>query len=181
MSSSSNCRYELIDLSLCWLTVIDKPFWEAIQAILKLAEFRSPRQKITFVPAMHLLFSLGAAERRVTELLATAVLEIVTLTQAEAYARFQRKAEGGNLLSRCKRWNTNRVQVQCFVLYPRRIGVAHDLVKLSVGNLGILRQFRDSDGKARFCRRLAPCRVLSRQPAAPRDGDELVHGVWIAQ
>ena len=42
--------------------------------------------------------------------------------------------------------------MQCIVLDPKSIRVAHELVHLSVGNLGILRQIRDSDGAARFCR-----------------------------
>ncbi len=57
-------------------------FWETIQAILKLVEFRSPQQKITFVTGMCLLFSLKVAEGRKgqTELLAAGVLEIIGLS-----------------------------------------------------------------------------------------------------
>jgi hypothetical protein len=135
------------------LTVVRTRFWEAIRALRKLVEFRSPRHRITFVEGMCLLFSLPAAERRSgrTALLAARVLEIVILTRAEAYARFPREAGDCNLRSLCQGWGTDRVQ--CFVLDPCRIEVGHDLVHLAVGNLGILRQIRDSDGCARFCLR----------------------------
>jgi hypothetical protein len=99
-SSPSASRHgSCIDLSLCRLTVIHTHFWEAIEARLKLVEFRSPRQIIPFFPGMHLLFSLIASERRKgrNELLAAHVLEIVILSRAEAYARFPREAEACNL------------------------------------------------------------------------------------
>jgi hypothetical protein len=123
-----------------------------MQAIRKLVEFRSPRQKIAFVRGMRLLFSLNAAERRRrrTELLEAAVLEIVTLAVSKAYARFKCEAHACNLRLLCTGWATSTVQ--CIVLDPKSIRVAHELVHLSVGNLGILRQIRDSDGAARFCR-----------------------------
>ena len=142
-----------LDLSLFWITVVRKRFWEAIQAIRKLVEFRSPRQRIAFVPGMYLLFSQNAAERKRggTELLEGAVLEIVTLTISQAYARFKCEAHTCNLRLLCSGWASSTVQ--CIVLDPPSIRVAHELVHLSVGNLGILRQIRDSDGAARFCRR----------------------------
>jgi hypothetical protein len=104
------------------------------------------------------LFSLNAAERRrgKTELLEAAVLEIVTLTISKAYARFKCGAHACNLCLLCTRWAT--ITVQCIELDPKSIRVAHELVHLSVGNLGILRQIRDSDGAARFCR----CEQLGR-------------------
>ncbi len=150
-SSLSSSRFR--DLSLCLLTVVRTLFWEAIQALHKLVEFRSPRHRITFVEGMCLLFSLPAAERLSgkTALLAARVLEIVILIRAEAYGRFPREGGDCNLRSLCQGWGTDRVQ--CFVLDPHRIEVAHDLVHLAVGNLGILRQIRDSDGCARFCLR----------------------------
>ncbi len=95
------------DLSLCLLTVVRTRFWEAIRALRKLVEFRSPRHRITFVEGMSLLFSLPAAERRsgrtaLSALLAARVLEIVILTRAEAYARFPREAGDCNLRSLCQ-------------------------------------------------------------------------------
>ncbi len=78
-----------------------------------------------------------------TDLLAAGVQEIVILTRVEAYFRFPREAESCNLWSLCKKWDTSTVQ--CFVLELLGLAVAHDLVHLSVGNLGILQQIRDSD------------------------------------
>ena len=80
------------------------------------------------------------------------MLEIVTLTISKAYARFKCEAHACNLRLLCTGWATSTVQ--CIVLDPKSIRVAHELVHLSVGNLGILRQIRDSDGAARFCRRV---------------------------
>ena len=51
-----------LDLSLLRITVVRKR--EAIKAIRKLVEFRSPRQRIAFVPGVYLLFSQNAAERK---------------------------------------------------------------------------------------------------------------------
>jgi hypothetical protein len=76
-STTSSPRHgSSIDFSLCRLTVIHTHFWEAIEALLKLVEFRSPRQSIPFFPVLLLLFSLNAAERRTGrhELLAAAAL-----------------------------------------------------------------------------------------------------------
>ena len=95
-----------LDLSLCRLTVVRTRFWEAIQALLKRVEFRSPRRCIPFVPGMRLLFSLKAVERRKgrNELLGAAVLEIVTMPCAQAYARFPIEAGDCNLTSLCNKW-----------------------------------------------------------------------------
>ena len=133
--------------------MIHTHFWEAIEARLKLVEFRSPRQVIPFFPGMHLLFSLIASERRKgrNELLAAHVLEIVTLSRAEAYARFPREAEACNLTWLCNKWGCTTVQ--CLVLDANSIAVAGYIVHLSVGNQGILRQINDTDGTARFCHR----------------------------
>ncbi len=42
--------------------------------------------------------------------------------------------------------------VQCLVLDPNSIGVAHNIQHLSVGNQGVLRQIDDTNRIARFCR-----------------------------
>ena len=42
--------------------------------------------------------------------------------------------------------------MQCLVLDPDSIGVAHDILNLSVGNHGVLRQIDDTNRIARFCR-----------------------------
>jgi hypothetical protein len=112
--------------------VIHTHFWEAIEARLKLVEFRSPRQIIPFFPGMHLLFSLIASERRKgrNELLAAHVLEIVILSRAEAYARFPREAEACNLTGLCNKWG--RTTVQCLVLDANSIAVARYIVHLSL-------------------------------------------------
>ena len=81
------------------------------------------------------------------------MLEIVTLTISKAYARFTCEAHACNLEKLCTGWASSTVQ--CIVLDPKSIRVSHELVHLSVGNLGVLRQIRDSDGAARFCRRRA--------------------------
>jgi len=133
--------------------VIHTHFWEAIEALLKLVEFRSPRQSIPFFPGLRLLFSLNAAERRTGrhELLAADVLEIVSLSRARAYTRFPREAEACNLTGLCNKWGCTTVQ--CLVLDANSIAVARDIVHLSLGNQGILRQINDTDGTARFCHR----------------------------
>ena len=71
------------------------------------------------------------------------------LTCAQAYARFPREARDCNLKSLCMATHT----VQCIVLDPNSVELAHDLVHLAIGNLGVVRQIRDSDRAARFCRR----------------------------
>ena len=83
-----------MDLSLYRLTVVHTCFWEAILAMKKLVEFRSPRQLVQFIPGLRLLFSLNATERKKgrTDLIEAGVLEIVTLSCQEAYARFPREA-----------------------------------------------------------------------------------------
>ena len=87
------------DMNLCRITVVHTRFWKSIHNLLKLVEFRSPRQKIPFVHGMVLLFSLNAAERRKgqTELLMAVVPEILLLNSAEAYARFPIEANECNL------------------------------------------------------------------------------------
>jgi hypothetical protein len=71
--------------------------------LLKLVEYRSPRQSIPFFPGMRLLFYLNAAERRKVrhKLLSADVPEIVTLSRAWAYTRFQREAEACNSKGLC--------------------------------------------------------------------------------
>jgi hypothetical protein len=141
-----------LDLSLCRLTVVGTCFWEAIRAIDKLVEFRTPHQLIEFIPGLRLLFSLNAIERKQgrTDLIEAAVLEIVTLSCEEAYARFSREAQACDLESRCAKWRSK--SVQCLVLDPDSIGVARDIQHLSVGNHGVLRQIDDTNRIARFCR-----------------------------
>ena len=139
-------------MSICRLTVVHTCFWEAILAIEKLVEFRSPRQPVQFFPGLRLLFSLNAAERKKgrTDLIEAVVLEIVTLSCDEAYARFSRETQACDLKSRCAKWGSKTVQ--CLVLDPNSIGVAHDIQHLSVGNQGVLRQIDDTNKIARFCR-----------------------------
>lgn len=141
-----------MDLSLYRLTVVHTCFWEAILAMKKLVEFRSPRQLVQFIPGLRLLFSLNATERKKgrTDLIEAGVLEIVTLSCQEAYARFPREAQACDLKSRCAKWGGKTVQ--CLVLDPNSIGVAHDIQHLSVGNQGVLRQIDDTNRIARFCR-----------------------------
>ena len=74
-----------LDLSLLRITVVRKR--EAIKAIRKLVEFRSPRQRIAFVPGVYLLFR--KTQRREKGEGLGAVLEIVTLTISQACARFR--------------------------------------------------------------------------------------------
>jgi hypothetical protein len=132
--------------------VVGTCFWEAIRAIDKLVEFRTPHQLIEFIPGLRLLFSLNAIERKQgrTDLIEAAVLEIVTLSCEEAYARFSREAQACDLESRCAKWRSK--SVQCLVLDPDSIGVARDIQHLSVGNHGVLRQIDDTNRIARFCR-----------------------------
>ena len=67
-----------MDLSLYRLTVVHTCFWEAILAMKKLVEFRSPRQLVQFIPGLRLLFSLNATERKKgrTDLIEAVVPEI---------------------------------------------------------------------------------------------------------
>jgi len=118
----------------------------------KLVDFRSPRQLIQFFAGLCLLFSLNATERKNgrTDLIGAVVLEIVMLSCDEAYARFPREAQGCNLKSRCAKWGSKTVQ--CLVLDPNSIGVAHDIQHLSVGNHGLVRQIDETNRIARFCR-----------------------------
>ena len=111
------------DMSICRLTVVQSCFWEAILAMKKFVEFRSPRQPIQFFAGLCLLFSLNATERRNgrTDLIGAVVLEIVMLSCDEAYARFPREAQGCNLKSRCAKWGSKTIQ--CLVLDPNSIGV----------------------------------------------------------
>jgi hypothetical protein len=148
--ANSGSRFR--DLSFYRLTVVHTCFWEAILAIEKLVEFRSPRQPVQFFPGLRLLFSLNAAERKKgrTDLIEAVVLEIVTLSCDEAYARFSRETQACDLKSRCAKWGSKTVQ--CLVLDPNSIGVAHDIQHLSVGNQGVLRQIDDTNKIARFCR-----------------------------
>ena len=99
-SKTNQSRYgSCFDMNLCRITVVHTRFWKSIHNLLKLVEFRSPRQKIPFVHGMVLLFSLNAAERRKgqTELLMAVVPEILLLNSAEAYARFPIEANECNL------------------------------------------------------------------------------------
>jgi hypothetical protein len=107
---------------------------------------------VQFFPGLRLLFSLNAAERKKgrTDLIKAVVLEIVTLSCDEAYARFSRETQACDLKSRCAKWGSKTVQ--CLVLDPNSIGVAHDIQHLSVGNQGVLRQIDDTNKIARFCR-----------------------------
>ena len=141
------------DMNLCRITVVHTRFWKSIHNLLKLVEFRSPRQKIPFVHGMVLLFSLNAAERRKgqTELLMAVVPEILLLNSAEAYARFPIEANECNLNSLCEEWKCSTVQ--CLVLDRCTVRVAHEIVNLAEGNLGVLRQMNDTTGRARFCLR----------------------------
>jgi hypothetical protein len=78
------------------------------------------------------------------------VLEIVALSCDEAYARFSRETQACNLKSRCAKWGSKTVQ--CLVLDPNSIGIAHDIQHILVGNQGVLRQIDDTNRIARFCR-----------------------------
>jgi hypothetical protein len=62
-------RNWFLNLSICWCIDVHTRFWEDILLIRKLVEFRSPQQRIAFVPEMRLLFSLNAVQRRKDELL----------------------------------------------------------------------------------------------------------------
>ena len=139
-------------MSICRLTVVHTCFWEAILAMEKLVDFRSPRQLIQFFAGLCLLFSLNATERKNgrTDLIGAVVLEIVTLSCDEAYARFSRETQACDLKSRCAKWGSKTVQ--CLVLDPSSIGVAHDIQHLSVGNHGLVRQIDETNRIARFCR-----------------------------
>ncbi len=76
------------------------------------------------------------------KLLAAHVLEIVTLSRAEAYSRFPREAEACNLTGLCNKWGCTTVQ--CLVMEANSIAVAQDIVRLSAGNQGILRQINNT-------------------------------------
>ncbi len=68
----------------------------------------------------------------------------------EAYARFSRETQACDLKSRCAKLGDKTVQ--CLVLDPNSIGVAHDIQHLSVGNQVVLRQIDYTNRISRFCR-----------------------------
>jgi hypothetical protein len=149
-----------VDMDRCRLAVVHTQYWEAYRALLKLVEFRSPRQTIPFIHGMILLLSLNACERRKgrTELLmavvrgiyVAVVRGIYVLSCSEAYARFPVEAQACNLESLCKRWRGNNT-VQCLVFDKNSPRVASEVHNLAAGNLGVLRQINDRAGTARFC------------------------------
>jgi hypothetical protein len=79
------------------------------------------------------------------------MLEFVTLSCEETYARgFLREAQACYLKYSCAMWRSKTVQ--CLVLDPNRIGGAHDIQHLLVGNQDVLRQTNDTNMIARFWR-----------------------------
>ena len=135
------------------ITVVHVQHWEAIRDGLKEVEFRSMHQSIDLVPGMCILFSAPAAERRMgkTALLMAIVLEVIRLSCMDASIRFPREAEACCLEKLCTEWGC--AAVQCMVWDKAQLRVANEIINLSKGNLGLLRQFIDTTGKARFCHR----------------------------
>ncbi len=149
-ASSQGAVIRSTNLHICRLAVVHTHHWEAYARLLKLVEFRSPRQTIPFFPGMLLLLSLNAAERRtgLSGLLMADVLEVTLLEYREAYAQYPLEAHACNLKSFCKQWNNT---VQCLALDKSSLQVAHEICHQAIGNLGVLRQFNDTTGTTRFC------------------------------
>jgi hypothetical protein len=86
-----------------------------------------------------------------TALVFVRVLDIVELSEKEAYARFPVEADACDLKTLIAEWNGT--SVQCIVLDKLSIRLVTDLVHLAKGGLGCVHQFACESGEPHFCHR----------------------------
>jgi hypothetical protein len=100
---------------------------------------------------MHLLFALGDAHRRQghSELIMARVLKIETLHVDIARKKYPFAAEQACLSGLAAKWRVTKVC--CIVLDKHIIRLAREIVKISKGCLGMVRQFAHRTGAQHFC------------------------------
>ena len=100
---------------------------------------------------MSLLFALGASHRRKghNALIFARVLRIETLDVEKAREKYPFAAEQSDLTGLAAKWG--ETAVRCIVLDKHSIRLAREIVNLSKGCLGMVRQFALKTGVPHFC------------------------------
>ena len=133
------------------LIVVLWRFWISILYKSKCVEFRSSKQVIRYESGMLLLFALGAGHRRKghNELITARVLKIETLDVEIALKKYSFAAEQADLTGLAAKWGVT--EVRCIVLDKHSIRLAREIVNLSKGCLGMVRQFALKTVVPHFC------------------------------
>ena len=135
------------------LIVVFWKFWFSILYKQKLVEFRSSKQIIRYESDMLLLFALGAAHRRKghNEQIMSRVLKIETLDVEIARKKYPFAAEQAGLTDLAAKWGVN--EMRCIVLDKHSIRLAREIVNISKGCLGMVRQstWRHAIGNRGIC------------------------------